>query len=320
MRATWHDEEDCELDHYEQASKHYDGSKTLLLGVSPRGWAPAGLATLAPAFIGGGQSRIALAIGLGGVLTAYRAFGKLAEGFSHLTGAVVAWEQARELFAAAARPRRQIADLGGGHTSCGAGAGAGPLLEAADIRFRHQGRDREVLAGCTLTVHRGEHVLLEGPSGGGKSTFAAILAGLRQPTSGLLLLDGLDPETLGEDGWRRRVVAVPQLHENHIVTESLAFNLLMGRGWPPSSQDLDDAEQLCRELGLGELLDRMPSRLQQLVGETGELSHGRRRAASISRGRCCRAETFSFSTRAPPPSIPKPSASHSTAPYVERQR
>ena len=60
-----------------------------------------------------------------------------------------------------------------------------------------------------------------------------------------------------------------RFHENHIVTESLAFNLLMGRGWPPSADDLEEAEILCRELGLGELLARKPSHLQPLVGETG---------------------------------------------------
>ena len=61
----------------------------------------------------------------------------------------------------------------------------------------------------------------------------SLLTGLRTPASGVLLLDGLDRATLGADGWRQRVVAAPQFHENHVFTESLAFNLLMGRRWPP---------------------------------------------------------------------------------------
>ena len=69
----------------------------------------------------------------------------------------------------------------------------------------------------------------------------------------------------------------PQYHENHIFTDSLAFNLLLGRQWPPSEKDWADAETVCRELGLGELLERMPGGLQQLVGETGwQLSQGER--------------------------------------------
>jgi ATP-binding cassette subfamily B protein len=84
----------------------------------------------------------------------------------------------------------------------------------------------------------GERVLLEGPSGGGKSTLVALLTGLRQPESGLLLLGGLDLPTLGAASWRQRVVAVPQFHDNHVFTGTLAFNVLMGRHWPPQSADL----------------------------------------------------------------------------------
>jgi len=43
--------------------------------------------------------------------------------------------------------------------------------------------------------------LLEGVSGSGKSTLASIVAGLRQPDSGLVLAGGLDRPTLGESGW-----------------------------------------------------------------------------------------------------------------------
>jgi ATP-binding cassette subfamily B protein len=130
----------------------------------------------------------------------------------------------------------------------------------------------------------GERVLLEGPSGGGKSTLAALLTGMRQPESGLLLLGGLDLPTLGAAGWRQRVVAVPQFHDNHVFTGTLAFNLLMGRHWPPQAADLRAAEALCRALELGPLLDRMPAGMWQLVGETGwQLSHGERSRLYIAR-------------------------------------
>jgi hypothetical protein len=54
-------------------------------------------------------------------------------------------------------------------------------------------------------------------------------------------------------------VAAPQFHENHVLTGTFAFNLLMGRRWPPEPEDLREAEGLCRQLGLGQLLERMPA-------------------------------------------------------------
>jgi ATP-binding cassette, subfamily B, bacterial len=65
---------------------------------------------------------------------------------------------------------------------------------------------------------------------------------------------------------------------------TLAFNALMGRDWPPRLDDLDEAERVCRALGLGPLLERMPAGLHQMVGETGwQLSHGERSRLYIAR-------------------------------------
>jgi ATP-binding cassette subfamily B protein len=164
------------------------------------------------------------------------------------------------------------------------GPAAQPLLTAREITFRYRQHGHPVLDRCSLQVRQGERLLLEGPSGGGKSTLAAVLAGLRSAESGLLLLWGYDRPSLGAEAWRRRIAVAPQFHENHVFTETFAFNLLMGRRWPPSADDLQEAEELCRELGLGDLIGRMPSGLQQMVGESGwQLSHGERSRMYIAR-------------------------------------
>jgi ATP-binding cassette subfamily B protein len=69
-----------------------------------------------------------------------------------------------------------------------------------------------------------------------------------------------------------------------VFTGSLAFNLLMGKRWPPGPGDLEQADRLCRELGLGDLVDRMPSGLLESVGEGGWLlSHGERSRVFLAR-------------------------------------
>jgi ABC-type transport system involved in cytochrome bd biosynthesis fused ATPase/permease subunit len=77
--------------------------------------------------------------------------------------------------------------------------------------------------------------------------------------SGLLLMQGLDRGSLG-------------------------FNLLMGRTWLASENELEEARLLCEELGLGPLPERMPSGMMQMVGETGwQLSHGERSRIFLAR-------------------------------------
>jgi ATP-binding cassette subfamily B protein len=58
----------------------------------------------------------------------------------------------------------------------------------------------------------------------------------------------------------------------------------MGRNWPASEAELEEARELCMELGLGPLLERMPSGMMQMVGETGwQLSHGERSRIFLAR-------------------------------------
>src|SRR5262249_5871610 len=121
---------------------------------------------------------------------------------------------------------------------------------------------------CDLKICAGDKILLQGRSGGGKSTLASLLGGLRSPTDGLLLSRGLDRQTIGTSAWHQRVAAAQQIPENYVFNDTMAFNLLMARGWPPRDQDLDEAEKLCRQLGLGALLDQMPAGLSEMLGES----------------------------------------------------
>lgn len=282
--AQWHETEDSALQTYLQELQRADQAGGWFKALVLRGWLVLGLGWLCLLLLHQTPTAAVLAVSLGGVLLARQALSTIALGVQSIIAALLAWREVAPLVAAATHgaqpattavvpPLRSITAVAGE-----------PLLSLHDVDFRYRENGRLVLRGCTLQIRHGDRLLLEGPSGGGKSTLAALLAGLRTPSAGLLLLRGLDQQTVGTAHWRRQVVAAPQFHENHVLTGTFAFNLLMGSQWPPRPEALREAETLCYELGLGELLERMPAGLQQMLGESGwQLSHGERSRLYIAR-------------------------------------
>jgi len=274
----WHLEEDESLHKYLDASKSMDNSTAVLLGLIPRGWLVLGLIGLIPAFAAGARSPGKVAIAVGGMLLAYRALKRLTAGAWQVAGAAVAWQRVSELYHAAERTELP------GSLNLPASADSPAIIDARELSFRYEDRSEPVLRNCRLQVRSSDHLILEGPSGGGKSTLVSLLVGLREPASGQILADGFDRQTLGAQAWRKRIAAAPQFHENHVLAETFAFNLFMGRRGVPGPKELEEAELLCRELGLGDVLDRMPAGVLQMVGETGwQLSHGERSRLYIAR-------------------------------------
>ena len=292
--ARRHDDEDQSLASYLQLSKTMDGTAIQLTGVINRGWLILGLLGLAYPLINSTIEPALIAVSIGGVMLASQGLNTLINGMDSIVGVLNAWKQIGPLFYAATRNRGEISVdplLKTGGVVKQNNSNEQPLLVARDLVFRYRDYGQPILQGCNLRINPGDRLLLEGSSGGGKSTLAALLTGLRIPTSGLLLLHGLDRQTLGSAAWRKRIVSAPQFHENHVMAETFAFNLLMGRRWPPSAEDLREAETICRELGLGDLLERMPAGLQQQVGESGwQLSHGERSRLFIARALLQRAD------------------------------
>jgi ATP-binding cassette, subfamily B, bacterial len=280
-----HDQEDEALEQFVERSRGMD-RMAVVLAAMPRSWLLVGFAGIAGEFVAGSSTTAVLAVGLGATLLGQGALSKLTASFAMLSDAAISWRQVKPLLDALDRPESL------GHIELAAAepltrtraARRGALINAQDVAFQFGDRADAVLRGCSFRIDAGDRIHLTGDSGAGKSTLVSLLTGVRVPTSGLLLLDGLDRATLGSRLWRRRVAGAPQFHENHIFTETLAFNLLMGRRWPPTEDDLHWAEVVCRRLGLGSLIDRMPGGIFQVVGEAGwQLSHGERSRVYMAR-------------------------------------
>lgn len=265
---------------YLRTSERKDSWSSISLVVLSRAPLALGFLSLLPIFFQA-EPGTALWTGIGGVVLGSAGYLRLAVGLGAVCEGAVAAK--RVLPDHGAEEQVPVPNHNGRPVVLAPAAIGTPLIHAQDLDFGYPNGGR-VLKDVSLEIRAGDRILLQGPSGSGKSTLAALLAGAERPSSGLLLMRGLDQGSLGAGQWRRKVLSVSQFHQNHILQGSLAFNLLMGRAWPASPEDLALAQTVCEELGLGALLKRMPDGLEQTVGTTGwQLSHGERARVYLAR-------------------------------------
>jgi putative ABC transport system ATP-binding protein len=121
-------------------------------------------------------------------------------------------------------------------------------------------------------------VAIVGETGSGKSTLAKLLTRLMDPTSGRVLVDGVDLRQVRFSSLRERVVLVPQ--EGFLFDATLLENVRFGR---PDATDADVRLALT-ELGLDAWLAGLPQGLATEVGQRGEsLSAGERQLVALAR-------------------------------------
>ena len=279
----WHEEEDQILSEYIHQVHRVSRVQEIALSFIGRGWTLIGLAGLFIVLFQGNASVDQIALTVGGIFLVQLALSGIITSIISWTRIWIARQQLIPLFQAA-RKQSLSSHPDAFIANNGANSERETILYGQNLSFAYPGRQRNALEDCSFRIYRGDRIILEGPSGGGKSSLASVLAGLYPDYQGLLFLNGYDLVTVGEKLWRKRATLVPQFHANHVLSETLAFNLLMGRTWPPEDGDLEEAEAICRELGLGELLDKLPGGLFQQVGESGwQLSHGERSRLYIAR-------------------------------------
>ena len=278
--SHWYEAEDEALLRYGNAAAREDRLRLLFVFV-PRAWLVlgAGLVILAGG-LAAGVVDLAVIAALGLVLLGYGSLQRIAAGLTHLLAAFVSAQHLLEVLA----PRALAETPQGGLADPLAGA-TEPRLVARDLEFRYPGSPAPVVAGASFDVGAGDRFLVEGPSGSGKSTLGRLLCGRLKADRGSVLLGGLDQHVAGSDAWRRNVCYVPQFHNNHVLTETLLFNLLLGRPWPPTREDMQRLPQVLEAVGLTALVERMPAGLMQMVGESGwRLSQGEQARLFVARG------------------------------------
>jgi ATP-binding cassette subfamily B protein len=164
-------------------------------------------------------------------------------------------------------------------TSSGDRAVPGKLrgeVELVDVGFSYGGKP--VLEGISLRIEAGERVALVGGTGAGKSTLVKLLARLYDPTSGVVLVDGVDLRRYRLTEYRQRLGVVPQ--EVQLFSGSVADNIRYPR--PDASDEL--VEAAARKAGALPMIAALPGGFGQPVGEHGRgLSAGQRQLVALAR-------------------------------------
>lgn len=151
-------------------------------------------------------------------------------------------------------------------------------IEFKQVTFQYPNDERDILRGVSFRINPGERVAILGRNGSGKTTLEKLVAGLYQPTSGTVLIDGIDIRQLDPAELRRNIGYVSQ--DVNLFFGSLRDNIVMGAPHVSDEQLLDAV----RLSGLAEFINNHPAGLAMPVGERGELlSGGQRQSVTVAR-------------------------------------
>jgi len=148
-----------------------------------------------------------------------------------------------------------------------------------NVSLSYTDAEGEALKAVTLKIEPGKSYGAVGPSGAGKSTVIDLIAGLLEPSEGVVSVDGHPLEVDTKRAWRRRFSYVSQ--RPFLLDASMRENIVFG-----STEDADE-DRLARSVSLARLdlvVDRLPKGLSSRLGEQGNLlSGGERQRVAIAR-------------------------------------
>lgn len=155
-------------------------------------------------------------------------------------------------------------------------------IEFADVSFRYPGTERWVLRGVSFRIREGDTVAIVGPTASGKSTVAALLVRLYDPTEGEVRLDGTALDRWDLARLRSAVAIVPQ--DTFLFSTSIGQNLALGFDEPDPAARLARIRAAAQVARLDATVEEFPEGYETLLGERGiNLSGGQKQRAALAR-------------------------------------
>jgi ATP-binding cassette subfamily B protein len=154
------------------------------------------------------------------------------------------------------------------------------VLEFRNVSFEYPG-GKTVLRDVSFELEKGKAYALVGPTGGGKTTTASLMARLYDPTQGSVFLDGRDIRTVSPDDRSRKVGFIPQ--EPFLFSGNVRDNIVYGND---EYRDYSSAQltQVLEKEKLTSLLGRFPEGLDTKVANSGNsISLGQKQLIAFMR-------------------------------------
>lgn len=151
-------------------------------------------------------------------------------------------------------------------------------IEMKDVHFTYDEEQGEVLHGIDLTIPEGSFTALVGPSGGGKSTVAKLIARFWDVSSGSIKIGGIDIKDMKVESLADIVSFVTQ--DNFLFSRSLMENIRLGN---PNATD-EEVKRAAKAACCDEFIQKLPDGYDTSAGEAGKrLSGGERQRIAIAR-------------------------------------
>ena len=151
-------------------------------------------------------------------------------------------------------------------------------IELKDVHFTYDESQGEVLHGIDLTMNEGSFTALVGPSGGGKSTVAKLIARFWDVSSGSIKIGGIDIKDMKVTTLADIVSFVTQ--DNFLFSRSLMENIRLGNPKATDEEVIAAAKAACCD----EFIRKLPDGYDTSAGEAGKrLSGGERQRIAIAR-------------------------------------
>ncbi|GAB2978289.1 ABC transporter ATP-binding protein [Mucilaginibacter puniceus] len=138
--------------------------------------------------------------------------------------------------------------------------GSGSLLEFKNVHFGYD--DKEILHNVSFKMERGKTYALVGPTGGGKTTTASLIARLYDPNKGMVLLNGRDIRTYDANERSKKIGFI--LQEPFLFTGTIKENILYGNELYKDYSN-EQLEQVIKDASLGNLLAIFDNGLETVV-------------------------------------------------------